>query len=97
MQTGSSETLIGLKSGKTTYVPLWDRMEGAWLWTLKNSTCYELLWSNFVSMFIGDTPPPHVVSFSLIVMYRSKYLAIARVPNGKEQNAGDDLLNFPRN
>jgi hypothetical protein len=33
MQTGSSETLIGWKSGKTTYVPLWDRMEGAWLWT----------------------------------------------------------------
>jgi hypothetical protein len=34
MQTGSSETLIGWKSGKTTYVPLWDRMEGAWQWTL---------------------------------------------------------------
>jgi hypothetical protein len=30
MQTGSSGTLIG----QTTYVPLWDRMEGAWrLWT----------------------------------------------------------------
>ncbi len=34
MQTGSSGTLIGWKSGHTTYVPLWDRMEGAWLWTL---------------------------------------------------------------
>jgi hypothetical protein len=34
MQTSSSETLIGWRSGKTTYVPLWDRMEGAWLWTL---------------------------------------------------------------
>jgi hypothetical protein len=34
MQTGSFETLIGLKSGQTTYVPLWDRIEGAWLWTL---------------------------------------------------------------
>ncbi len=33
MQTGSSETLIGWKSGKTTQVPLWGRMEGAWLWT----------------------------------------------------------------
>ncbi len=32
MQTGSSETLIGWTSGKTTYIPLWDRMEGAWLW-----------------------------------------------------------------
>jgi hypothetical protein len=28
MQTGSSGTLIGWKSGQTTFVPLWDRMEG---------------------------------------------------------------------
>jgi hypothetical protein len=28
MQTGSSGTLIGWKSSQTTYVPLWDRMEG---------------------------------------------------------------------
>ncbi len=35
MQTGSSGTLIGWKSGQTTYFPLWDRMEGAWLWTLR--------------------------------------------------------------
>ncbi len=34
MQTGSSETLIGWKSGKTTCFPLWGRIEGAWLWTL---------------------------------------------------------------
>jgi hypothetical protein len=33
MQTGSSGTLIGWKTGQTTFVPLWDRMEGAWLWT----------------------------------------------------------------
>ncbi len=33
MQTGSSGTLIGWKSGQTTFVPPWDRMEGAWLWT----------------------------------------------------------------
>ncbi len=33
MQTGSSGTLIGWKSGQTTFVPLWDRMDGAWLWT----------------------------------------------------------------
>ncbi len=32
--TGSSVTLIGWKSGQTTFIPLWDRMEGAWLWTL---------------------------------------------------------------
>ncbi len=34
MQTGSSETLIGWKSRKITYVPLWDRMDWAWLWAL---------------------------------------------------------------
>ena len=33
MQTGSSGTLIGWKSGQTTFVPLWDRMEAAWLLT----------------------------------------------------------------
>jgi hypothetical protein len=33
MLTGSSGTLISWKSGKTTDVPLWDQMEGAWLWT----------------------------------------------------------------
>jgi hypothetical protein len=39
MQTRSSETLIGWKSGQTTYVPLWERMEGARLWTpLGNGT-----------------------------------------------------------
>jgi hypothetical protein len=30
MQTGLSKTLIGWKSGKTIYAPLWDRMERAW-------------------------------------------------------------------
>jgi hypothetical protein len=29
MQTSSSETLNGWKSGQTIYVPIWDRMEGA--------------------------------------------------------------------
>jgi hypothetical protein len=37
MQTGSSGTLIGWKSGQTTFVPLWDRMEGAWQWTQQAS------------------------------------------------------------
>ncbi len=37
MQTGSSGTLIGWKSGQTTFVPLWDRMEGAWLRTQQQS------------------------------------------------------------
>jgi hypothetical protein len=26
-----------LKSGQTTFVPLWDRMDGAWQWTLVRS------------------------------------------------------------
>jgi hypothetical protein len=29
----SSGTLIGWKFGQTAFLPLWDRMEGAWLWT----------------------------------------------------------------
>jgi hypothetical protein len=33
MQTGSSGTPIGWKSDQTTFVPLWNRMEGEWLWT----------------------------------------------------------------
>ncbi len=41
MQTGSSGTLIGWKSGQTTFVPLWDRMEGPWLRTLSSSKMYS--------------------------------------------------------
>jgi hypothetical protein len=41
MQTGSSGTLIGWKSGQTTFVPLWDRMEGAWLRTQKRSVDFQ--------------------------------------------------------
>ncbi len=33
----SSGTLIGWKSGQTTFIPLWDRMEGAWLWIQRPS------------------------------------------------------------
>ncbi len=41
MQTGSSETLIGWKCGKTTYVPLWDRFfwDSQWLKIWKNHLC----------------------------------------------------------
>ncbi len=42
MQTGSSGTLIGWKSGQTTFVPLWDRMEGAWLRTQGAPLAVEL-------------------------------------------------------
>jgi hypothetical protein len=59
MQTDSSGTLIGWKSGQTTYVPLWDRMEGAWLWTLVISA------SNFTKLNL-----PEAISFlSKIVLY----------------------------
>jgi hypothetical protein len=44
MQTGSSGTLIGWKSGQTTFVPLWDRMEGAWLRTLSADRPVENIW-----------------------------------------------------
>jgi hypothetical protein len=43
MQSGSSETLIGWKYGKTIYVPLWDRMEGAWLWTQRFYLRYRMV------------------------------------------------------
>ena len=48
-QTGSSGTLIGWKSGQTTFVPLWDRMEGAWLWTQRREGVAAYLWSDFSS------------------------------------------------
>ncbi len=41
MQTGSSGTLIGWKSGQTTFVPLWDRMEGAWLRSQPTAARYQ--------------------------------------------------------
>jgi hypothetical protein len=41
MQTNSSDTLIGWKSGKTTYFALSEPMEGAWLWTQHVGICQE--------------------------------------------------------
>ncbi len=57
-------TLIGWKSGKTTYVPLWDRMEGGWLWTLelgKNHLCPSM-WPNggSVAMDSGTLEKPRM-------------------------------------
>jgi hypothetical protein len=42
MQTGSFGTLIGWKSDQTTYVPLWNRMEGVWLWALRCTRAHNL-------------------------------------------------------
>jgi hypothetical protein len=54
MQTGSSGTLIGWKSGQTTFVPLWDRMEGAWLRTQSSP---QSLWFT-LSTGRPLSPPP---------------------------------------
>ncbi len=35
----SSGTIIGWKSGQTTYFPPWDQMKGSWLWTLDLRIC----------------------------------------------------------
>ncbi len=51
MQTGSSGTLIGWISGQTTFVPLWDRMEGAWLQTLGFCTQLKSPWTS--SLYLG--------------------------------------------
>ncbi len=49
MQTGSSGTLIGWKSGQT---PPWDRMEGAWLWTLSTGQ-FDYLCANQCKAALG--------------------------------------------
>ncbi len=54
MQTGSSGTLIGWKSGQTTFVPLWDRMEGAWL---RTQVFLIWIWKNCLHKLIGLTGP----------------------------------------
>ncbi len=46
MQTGSSGTLIGWKSGQTTFVPPWGWMEGAWLRTLDENPEFTA-WDGF--------------------------------------------------
>ncbi len=54
MQTGSSGTLIGWKSGQTTFVPLWDWMEGAWLRSLFSLLfLYVIFSSSGLSVFFS--------------------------------------------
>jgi hypothetical protein len=58
MQTGSSSSLIGWKSGQTTYFPLWDRMEGSWLWTLVDNNQrrhYSSVMPSFLYAAMGTT------------------------------------------
>ena len=52
MQSSFSGTLICWKSGQTTFVPLWDRMEGAWLRTLET-----IVWNPLPPDFPCYTPP----------------------------------------
>ncbi len=71
MQTGSSGTLIGWKSGQTTFVPLWDWMEGAWLRTLHAilvflSACSLLHCSEYRPPFCLLYPPLFCISSSFL-------------------------------
>jgi hypothetical protein len=55
MQTGSSGTLIGWKSGQTTFVPLWNRTEGAWLRTQLCTWRPNKFWrSNSIPMTVTE-------------------------------------------
>jgi hypothetical protein len=49
------QTLIGWKSGKTTYVSLWDRMERAWLWT-------QIKRAKVKTLFRRGKIAPHAIS-----------------------------------
>ncbi len=62
MQTGSSGTLIGWKSGQTTFVPLWDRMEGAWLRTPDGTNMYGLLYGTRMHVLHDCTLHKHVLT-----------------------------------
>jgi hypothetical protein len=69
MQTGSSGTPIGWKSGQTTFVPLWDRMEGAWLRTLSSETTFHYCWrvkSIFKLVWMNSTSPIHLIDWLLV-------------------------------
>ncbi len=58
MQTGSSGTLIGWKSGQTTFVPPWDWMEGAWLRTLVSILISSLANGILHQLALGDVLRP---------------------------------------
>jgi hypothetical protein len=75
MQTGSSGTLIGWKSGQTTFVPLWDRMEGAWLRTLSGVSLLLLNHTLRLTPFLSLSPPPPLY-LSLPLPLPSLYLSL---------------------
>jgi hypothetical protein len=63
MQTGSSGTLIGWKTGQTTFVPLCDWMEGAWL---RTPVCVDLFRQNpvFTSLHLNSPVHDHRLDIS---------------------------------
>ncbi len=75
MQTGSSGTLIGWKSGQTTFVPLWGWMEGAWLRTPLSAHLFFSLHDLF-AFFYPVFLLPHFISspfsdfFSLVLLLK---------------------------
>ncbi len=75
MQTGSSETLIGWKSEKTT---IWDRMEGAWLWIrigenkAKTNQGVEIIFNLYEIQFVYRVlPEPFFYECKKNVLYKT--------------------------
>ncbi len=54
-QTGSSATLIGWKSGQTTFIPPWDRMEGAWLMAIDSGNADRICSTMLKHFGLGRT------------------------------------------
>ncbi len=58
---------------KTTYVPLWDRMEGAWLWTLlshSQSHVYFFL-NDWHGSLTGNSPKNIIYLVNTVFIYHS--------------------------
>jgi hypothetical protein len=71
MQIGSSGTLIGWKSGQTTFVPLWDRMEGPWLRNLGTLPPVQCTYTRIFILRLGTK------NIQLIVLVLSVYVISA--------------------
>ncbi len=81
MQTGSSRTLIGWKSGQTTFVPLWDWRVGAWLRTRGSQSGWQFTAHKFEASASG--PPPHFTAhksqlFHLCSHTKIKYIFLLK-------------------
>jgi hypothetical protein len=74
MHTGSSGTLICWKSGQTTFFPLWDRMEGAWLWTQYRNECINVP----ISKLRIETKPKRFGVFQIFFFKKGTFLFISK-------------------